>query len=556
MPLFKTAISAEVSDKGGHTFKVCACEYFDGVIYFVGCFFGHDIKQKTVFVFSSTFKNNKLAFCSKNIDFGSMPKNISFTHEDVIDYRKKWSMISDCIAGEEAIKAGKEKYLPSPSADTNTEYAKNRFNSYIQRSVFYNVIGRTLSSLVGQVFSKDSEIDLPTDLDRYKGNIDGAGTSIEQQAKATLSVIMSKGHCGLLSDFPATSGESTTRQDIETMRIRPRVMLVMPEDIINWRVTVIGGESVLSLIVLQESTITEDDGYEFKTEPRWREMRLIATDETEANFAVQVTVWRKLEKAINGEEFEIVEGFPVTLMDYAGRPLDRIPFEFVGSTNNEPQIDKPPLLDLANLNIAHYHNSADYEEGVFVSGQDQLVLVGLTQEWTDKNFKGGLKLGARNAIPLGKDMDAKLLHTDPNNIASEAMKHKEDQMKSIGAKLIEPTATKGTATEAIIEESSETSILSSAAKNVSLAYRKALYNASRFVSDVDPLTIIYQLNSDFAAAMATPQERAQILAEWQGGLITFVEARTQLRKIGVATEDDEVAKAQMEDIIFPVEPVN
>jgi hypothetical protein len=153
-------------------------------------------------------------------------------------------------------------------------------------------------------------------------------------------------------------------------------------------------------------------------------------------------------------------------------------------------------------------------------------------------------------------MDAKLLHTDPNNIAAEAMKHKEDQMKSIGAKLIEPTATKGTATEAIIEQSSETSILSSAAKNVSLAYRKALYNASRFIGEVDPLTIIYQLNSDFAAAMATPQERAQILAEWQGGLITFIEARTQLRKIGVATEDDEVAKAQMEDIIFPVEPVN
>jgi len=135
------------------------------------------------------------------------------------------------------------------------------------------------------------------------------------------------------------------------------------------------------------------------------------------------------------------------------------------------------------------------------------------------------------------------------------MKHKEEQMKALGAKLIEPMATKGTATEALIEESSESSVLSSAAKNVSAAYRKALFHASRFVADVDPKTIIFELNSDFAAAMASPQERAQIVAEWQGGLITFDEARTQLRKAGVATEDDKTAKSKMEDNIIPVEPV-
>ena len=482
-----------------------------------------------------------------------MPK-VDHKRKEVSDNQKSWKLISDCVAGEETIKKAKELYLPNPTAELDSEYSKKRFKAYVQRAVFYNVTGRTLDGLVGQVFSKDSESDLPGDVERYEADIDGAGTPLEQQAKATLKATVGKGHCGLLSDFPAT-GDATTKEDIETLRIRPRVILIQPEQIINWRVTAVGGETLLSLVVIEESTIVEDDGFEFKKEPRWREIRLMPVNEENTQFAAVVTLWKKLEKPIDGEDFAIVEGFPVVLQDHRGQPLDRIPFEFVGAVNNEPCIDKAPLLDLANLNVAHYRNSADYEEGVFITGQDTLVLTGLQQEWVDKNFKDGVKLGSRSAIPLPKDADAKLLHTEANGIAAEAMKHKEEQMKALGAKLIEPMATKGTATEALIEESSESSVLSSAAKNVSAAYRKALFHASRFIADVDPKTIIFELNSDFAAAMASPQERAQIVAEWQGGLITYEEARTQLRKAGIATEDDKTAKSKMEDNIIPVEPV-
>lgn len=480
-----------------------------------------------------------------------MPK-VNHKRKEVSERERAWCLIADCVAGEETVKKAKEKYLPCPTAELDTEYGKKRYAAYVQRAVFYNVTGRTLEGYVGQVFSEESEIDFPTDLERYVPDIDGAGTPLEQQAKATLKAAVSFGHCGLLSDFPSVGeGVVATKQDIETLRIRPRVILIQPEQIINWRVTAVGGETLLSLVVLEESTIVEDDGFEFKKETRWREIRLVATNEAKTEFAASVTLWRKKDKPENGEEFEVVDGFPVILQDHRGQPLDRIPFEFVGATNNEPQIDKAPLEDLATLNVAHYRNSADYEEGVFITGQDQLVLTGLQQEWVDKNFKDGVKLGSRSAIPLPKDADAKLLHAEPNNIAAEAMKHKEEQMKALGAKLIEPMATKGTATEALIEESSESSVLSSAAKNVSAAYRKALFHASRFIAEVDPKTIIFELNSDFAAAMASPQERAQIVAEWQGGLITDLEARTSLRKAGVVFEDDEAWKTQMNNTIVP-----
>ncbi len=484
-----------------------------------------------------------------------MPK-VNHKRKEVAANEKSWCLIGDCVAGQEAVKKAGEKYLPKPTAEKDVDYANKRYKAYVTRAVFYNVTGRTLEGLVGQVFSKESSIDLPGELERYEPDLDGAGTPLEQQAKNTLKAALAFGHCGLLSDFPTIEeGRIVTKADIEDLRIRPRVLLVQPEHIINWRVSVVGGETLLSLVVIEEQAIVKDDGFEFKTEPRWREIRLVPIDAGGVQFATQVTLWRKKDNPTGEDDkFEVLEGYPVTLLDHKGGFIDRIPFEFVGATNNEPQIDKAPLLDLADLNIAHYRNSADYEEGVFITGQDQLVLVGLEQEWVNKNFKGGVKLGSRAAIPLPKDADAKLLHAEPNNIAAEAMKHKEEQMKALGAKLIEPKATKGTATEALIEESSESSVLSSATKNVSAAYQKALYHASRFVGEVDPEKIEFELNSDFAAAMASPAERAQIIAEYQSGLISFEEAREQLRKAGIAYQDDKVVKILNEQTILPAEP--
>lgn len=481
-----------------------------------------------------------------------MPK-VDHKRKEVATSEKDWCLIADCVEGERAVKEAGEKYLPKPAAEKDEEYARKRYKAYKTRAVFYNVTGRTLEGLVGQVFSKESSIDLPGALERYEPDLDGAGTPLEQQAKATLKATLSFGHCGLLADFPTIEeGRVVTLADIEELRIRPRVLLIQPEQIINWRASIVGGETLLSLVVIEEKAIIKDDGFEFETETRWREIRLQQANEEGTEFGVTVTLWRKKENPTGEDDkFEMLEGYPVLLSDYNGNPIDRIPFEFVGSTNNEPHIDKAPLLDLASLNIAHYRNSADYEEGVFMTGQDQLVLTGLSQEWVDKNFKGGVKLGSRAAIPLPKDADAKLLHADPNSIAAEAMKHKEEQMKALGAKLIEPKATKGTATEALIEESSESSVLSSATKNVSAAYRKALFHASRFVGEVDPETIEFELNSDFAAAMASPAERAQIIAEYQSGLITFEEAREQLRKAGIAYQDDDVARTLAEQTLIP-----
>ena len=49
-----------------------------------------------------------------------------------------------------------------------------------------------------------------------------------------------------------------------------------------------------------------------------------------------------------------------------GSTWDVIPFEFIGSVNNDETSDKAPLYDIAEVNIAHYRNSADYEDPVLL----------------------------------------------------------------------------------------------------------------------------------------------------------------------------------------------
>ncbi len=83
-----------------------------------------------------------------------------------------------------------------------------------------------------------------------------------------------------------------------------------------------------------------------------------------------------------------------------GTNWDRIPFSPIGSENNDPMPDKPPMEDLAHLNIGHYRNSADYEEACFIAGQPTPWASGLTEDWVKDVMKGTMYLGSRGIIPL------------------------------------------------------------------------------------------------------------------------------------------------------------
>jgi len=462
--------------------------------------------------------------------------NVSYVRPDVALSRERWTRIADCLRGEDAVKAKNTTYLPLPDLDDENGINGNRYKSYIGRAVFYGVTSRTLKGLVGQVFGRDSKIDFTGQLEPLMKDASGEGVGINQQAKKTLEWVLAFGRAGILADFPKTTGP-VTKLDVDEGIARPILRTYRPENIINWRTRKVGAKTALSLVVLVEMVDIEDDGFEARTATAYRVLRL--------NEQNEYTVAVYYEKVENGQTNLFEHQPEAVVKDATGKPFKVIPFTFVGPENNDATIDDAPLYDLTNINIAHYRNSADYEDACFIAGQPTLWAAGLTQEWADKYFKDGIKLGSRAALPLPRDGQAGLLQAAMNSMPKEAMDQKENQMVALGAKLVEERTIRRTATEAKQDEASEVSILSSSTKNVNEAYIQALEWADMFTADAP--TFEFELNSDFDLSALTPNERAQLIAEWQAEAISWTEMRAGLRRTRVATQDNEEALSDIKE---------
>jgi hypothetical protein len=468
---------------------------------------------------------------------GTSGAGSSVTHKrrELRDFEADYRLVADCIAGQRAVKKAGVRYLPAPNPDDESEANLARYDAYKTRAVFYNVTQRTLSGLVGEVFARDPVEELPTGLDVVSEDADGSGLTLTQLAKRATRYTLSMGRAGVLADYPIVEG-GISKADVESGSIQPTITVYGALHIMNWRTKKHKAKMYLTLIVLKEMYDTDDDGFIVTQKEQFRVLRL--TD------GVYTTEVYRDGSLFNG---------PLTPVDANGEAFDYIPFTFIGSENNDAEIDHPPMLDLASINVAHYRNSADYEEGVYMVGQPTPVFAGLTEDWVSNVMKGEVRLGSRGGVMLPAGGSAELLQMAANGAAFEAMEHKERQMVALGAKLVEQKQVQRTATEAGIDNASETSVLSDVAKNVSAAIRFSLEVSARFSGDADA-KILYELNTDFSIAHMSAQERAQLIAEWQGGAIAFSEMRAALRKSGVATLDDKKALTEIGEDDFTSDP--
>lgn len=454
--------------------------------------------------------------------------NINFKHPNYELTFPKWEIVTDCCNGSMSVKSKGSLYLPKPNPTDTSDENLARFKQYLFRAVFYNVTASTLTGLVGQVFAKDSLVDVPASLEGVKADADGANISLEQQAKQTLEYTVSNGRAGLLVDYPEVEGV-VTRQDQLDGLVRPNILNYPAQSIINWRTERIGAENKLTLVVIAETVLDDVDGYEFDVRAQYRVLHLI-----DGVYSVEIFVSGIEDEA----EFELTDSF--TPLDSNGNPLTEIPFTFVGSSNNDPEVDNPPLYDLAVLNLAHYCNSADYEESSYISGQPTLYLTGLTNAWVTEVLKGEIQIGSRAAIMLPENGGAGMVQAEANSMPFEAMQLKERQMVALGAKLVEQKSVQRTATEASIEATSAVSILASAANNVGEAYTQALTWCGLFVGDTTESSV--SLNTDFDIDTLSAQDQQALLTLWQNDVLTFDEIRDRLKRGKIATLDNDEAR--------------
>jgi hypothetical protein len=456
--------------------------------------------------------------------------NVTFTHPLLRRFLRQYEVIRDCIAGEMEVKHRKTKYLPAPNPGDNSPSGIARYDGYLTRAVFYNVAQRTVGGMVGQIFLRDPIVEVPKALEPIIEDATGGGVPLQQMAMELAGHALPYGRAGLFIDYPQTN-EPTSLADIMDGSVGPKFIAIRPWDILNWSVTRIGSDLVLNLVVFKEEYFDQTDGYTTVQRSRYRVLRLVN------NETYQLEVY---ENKLGGAPDQT--SIPVGA---DGKSFDRLPFTFVGSDTNDSRVSNPPMYDLCALNIAHYRNSADYEESIFLTGQPTPWAAGLTEEWVKNVMGDKIGLGSRAIVMLPVGGSFGIEQITPNTIAKEGMDQKEAQMLALGAKLVEGSQTQRTATEATYDNVSETSILSQVAKNTSDAIEFALGWAADYVG-VPKDAIEYDLNTEFDLVNLSPQERQQLLKEWQTGAISFTEYRLNLRRAGVASQSDADAKAEIQ----------
>jgi len=502
---------------------------------------------------------------------------VDHVRKELADMLPVYEKIDDFCEGERSVKAKGARYLPIPNMEIEDDAnsARNkRYENYLRRAKYINFCGKTLEGLLGLVFEKDPQIKVPSILEVVTKNANGSGVSLSQTAKNSIALVIKHGRAGMLCDYPDTNGKDVTRADIEKGDIQPVILNYQARDIINWDEQSKGAKVYLTLVVLKEiATIRLPGDFEAKRFDQWRVLELVDPDTREPtqklseNAIYRQTIWRKNEPGsaqspvkddrtyIAGRLDNSSAGnYPFSKLiffprDNQGKNLTEIPFTFIGAENNSSSVDKPPIEQLVDTNEGHYINSAEHEDVCYIVGQPTPFITGLDKEWIKDQLKGKVYLGSRKAVLLPTNATMNIVQVKGTTLAFEAMKHKEEQMRNLGAKFIE--VRKGpakTATEAGSDLIAENSTLGSIADNVEKAIVFCLEWAAIFAGaqtqdgDATDSSIKFVLNKKFDRIFSSSADRAQLVSEYQADLVTFEEARENLRNSGLKLGDDVLAK--------------
>jgi hypothetical protein len=254
-----------------------------------------------------------------------------------------WKMIRDVLKGAKAIRDGGDKYLPRLGGMTWGEY-----EAYKKRAQFFNATARTLNGLVGMIFRKEPEIILG-DAEMLRPSLEAC--TIDNQpftvfARAVVREILSMGRVGALVDAPVNGGS-------------PYFSIYMAENITNWRNTrAANGRVIAKQAVLKEDLLVESQsGFGSDEITIYRELYLdedgIYTQRLWFPVKTKENIAYAPQDAINPS------------MVGAGFFRDEMPFICFGPMKSSLKVQRPPILDIAELNVLHFQRSAQLAHGQF-----------------------------------------------------------------------------------------------------------------------------------------------------------------------------------------------
>ena len=488
---------------------------------------------------------------------------VDSTHPDYDANVFAWWRAREVFAGEDAIKAAGERYLPRLDAQSDDEYA-----AYKTRASFFNATARTAQGLLGLMFHKAPTIKLPDDglspttlsrssagqfsperrgssmaaraLAEFVNDADLLGTRLTAYAKNLAEEVILVGRAGTLVDWSPDAG-------------RAYAACYTAEQILNWRVERVNGRQAVTMVVLRETAEGQSsDDFESGCVEQIRVLRLVqagpanedgsrgrsphrmedgahgVTRPTEQSYVVEI--WRRSLRAANAARgrarrmakgnWELIE---IRTPLRRGKPLPLIPFMFHGPRHCQSCVDKLPLADIIAVNLDHYRLNADYKHG--------LHFTALPTAWVSGFDKAAnLRIGSSTAwVTETPGATAGFLEFTGQGLTTfeRAMDRDERLMAILGSRMLEEQKRVGETAQAIeLRQTSENSVLMTLALSVSDSVSHVLrwiywWNSTEASPEtISEDLVLLQLNTDFSAKGLASDELTAIVAAWQAGAIS------------------------------------
>lgn len=386
--------------------------------------------------------------------------------------RQDLDVVAPLMGGTRAMRAATELLPQYPAEETDS------YEQRLSLSTLLPAYAETVGNMTSRVFAEPMQLgdDVPAVIAALCDDIDQAGNDLNAWAVEFFRVGLSHGLCHAFVEYPRADAVETLA-DEQALGVRPYVVMVKPEQVLGWRAE--GGK--LTQVRYQESIEVPDGefGVEYVEQIR----------------VMEPGSWRTYRKPENGGQW-VMHDEGVTSLSY-------IPWVTFYTGRTGFLMARPPLLELAHLNVKHWQSQSDQDNLLHVARVPLLFIF-----TADEQFKLSISSGTATRMPEGGDAK----YVEHSGAAIEAgrqsLQDLIDEMRLAGAKLLQKDKQQTkTATQAAEEAAQELSPIARMAGHFADCLAQILQILADYTGQGDGGSVEMRGNfdMDFIPEIAVPQ---------------------------------------------------
>ena len=427
----------------------------------------------------------------------------------VLDMMKGWEIMKAVTRGTEYLRENSEAFLPLEPREDYRAYM-----SRVNRAVFSPYTQRLIRAAAGLILRKPIALEGdPYWREVFARDVDGQGSDLDEFARRLLICSLTYGQGHVLVDFPAPT-EIRSLAEERALNRRPYWVEIDPYNIYGWRLNRDAAYGKLIQLRIYEKAIVPDGRFGEKT---YEQIRVIEPGRYQVyrqNQEMKPLGPGFAEPNAQSGDYELIESGTYSLND--------IPFVTTYSNKVDNLVSRPPLIDVAYLNLAHFQRQADLIHSLHIASQPMLVLEG----WDDQTKDMAVSVNYAMATAPGN----KIYYVEPASSAFEAqsneIKELQQQMATLGISTLSQQKFVAESADARrLDRVDTNSMLASVSLDLEQTLQKAFDFAGAYLG-IEPPEV--SISRDFDIDRLIGQDVTAITALFDKGVITLEEVRAIL----------------------------